>query len=118
MKSQTMMPPMSLSRSCRAISRVASRLVFRIVPFGILLSLVPSRVDVDRYERLSGLDDDISARTEDRLLLECRLKFLLDSVFVEERLGALVEPDTILELRSDALYVLADLIVDPPYRPP
>jgi hypothetical protein len=31
MKSQTMIPPTSRSRTCRAISRAASTLVFRIV---------------------------------------------------------------------------------------
>ena len=52
--------------------------------FRILLSLVPPRVDVDRYERLRGLDNDIAARREHRLLLERRLKFLFDSILVEE----------------------------------
>jgi hypothetical protein len=112
MKSQTMMPPTSRRRSCRAISRAASTLVFSDRLLGVLLAGVAPGVHVDRHERLGGLDDQVAAARQVAAPLEEVADLLLDAELVEQRYLLLVQLHAVDEFRRDPLQVLDDLVVD------
>ena len=111
MKSITMMPPMSRSRSCRTVSSAASRLVLRIVSSRLFLptnlpvltstAVSASVLSIVRYPPL-GQRDRAPQRRVDRPLQVVRL---------EERGLVAVELDLAQQLRRCPLDERDDLLV-------
>ena len=115
MKSMTMIPPMSRSRSWRATSSAASRLLRNTVSSRFDLPDVLARVDVDDRQRLGALDDERAPRGQPDLAVERLVQLLVDEVALEQRqvlgLGVVVL-DAVGELGVDREHVVADLVVE------
>ena len=110
-----MIPPMSRSRSWRATSSAASRLLRKTVSSRFDLPTFLPGVDVDHRERLGALDDERPARREPHLAVERLEQLLGDVEALEDReplLLGVVELDPIGELGRDRLDVAAGLLVE------
>jgi hypothetical protein len=92
MKSQTMMPPRSRSRICRAISltRLEVGLERDLLEVEAVAARL-ARVDVDGDQRLGLVEHDRATRGQVDAAREDALEVLLDAVGVEQRPGAVVE---------------------------
>ena len=78
----------------------------------LLLAREAAGVDVDRDQRLGGLDHDMATGLEPDLAAEGAVDLLLDAAVVEQRLLALVELQPIEQVGSDALHVALDLAMN------
>ena len=85
MKSMTMIPPMSRSRSWRATSSAASRLLRKTVSSRFDVPDVLAGVDVDDRQRLGPLDDQRAARRQPHLAVERLVQLLVDVEALEDR---------------------------------
>ena len=85
MKSMTMMPPMSRSRSCLAISIGGLEVVAEDGLLEARRADVLAGVDVDHGERLGVLDDERAARRQPHLAVERLVELLVDVVALEQR---------------------------------
>ena len=113
MKSTTMMPPMSRSRSCRTTSSAASRLFLvtvssRFPPEPVYLPVLTS---IDRH-RLGAVDDQRAAGRQVDLALQGLRDLLVDAVRGEDvgSAGEAVHPGG--EFRRDLLDVTAQRLPD------
>ena len=112
MKSMTIRPPRSRSRSWRAISSAASRLVRNAVS-----SMSPPlgrarRVDVDRDQRLGVVDHDRAAGGQGDLARVRGLDLVLDLEAREQRDVVLVELHALTLSGHHVLHELLRLLVD------
>ena len=109
MKSTTMMPPMSRSRSWRTISSAASRLLrvtvcSRLPPCPVNLP----GIDVDDRHRLGPIDHERTARRQVHLAVERLQELLVDPVLGEHVAGADPVLQPVGEVRCDATDVGAE----------
>ena len=106
MKSITMIPPMSRSRSWRTTSSAASRLFFVIVSSSrARLAAADERpgVDVDHRQRLGVVEDQVAAAGQVDPPGERRVDHLLDPERLEQRLVLLPQLDPVDHVRRGAL---------------
>ena len=105
MKSMTMMPPMSRSRSCRTdlVGGLGVDPGDRLLEAAFAAAGEAAAVDVDHRQRLGVVDDQVAARGQVDAAVEGRLDLLVDPPFLEQRLLALVELDPADQLRRGAL---------------
>ena len=106
---------MSRSRSWRAISSAASRLLLKTVSSRLEVPDVLARVHVDDRERLGVLDDERPARGQPDLAVQRLVELLVDVVLLEERepLGrGVVELDAVGQLGVEGAHVVPDLGVE------
>ena len=112
MKSITMMPPMSRSRSCRATSSAASRFVFVDGLLEVRLADGLAGVDVDDRHGLGALDEQVAARREPDLAVERLVDLLDDVVLLEHRQRALVHRDLRREVGATSRRYSVIFVVD------
>ena len=117
MKSMTMIPPMSRSRSWRTTSFTASRLFFVIVSSSRAPERLRARadeaagVDVDDGERLGVVEDEVAAGGQVDAAVERRADLGVDAVGLEQRLLLAVADDPLGHVRRGLLQVADDALV-------
>ena len=96
MKSTTMMPPISRSLSCRAISAAASRLTSRaLVSWCILLVHPVACVNIDHMQGFGMLNDQINTTFDGHGLAKGAFYLLIDAKVLKYRRLALVKLNNI-----------------------
>src|SRR6185295_17983196 len=77
----------------------------------VVLADEAAGVDVDRHQRLGGVDDDVAAGLEPHLGLQGRLDLLFDAELLEERRPLAEEPDLADQARLHLVEELDDALV-------
>jgi len=111
MKSITMIPPMSRSRSCRGISLRGEKIGLGGSSLPGPSSHVPTGVDVDRHQCLGLVDRDVAPLLQPYLAIEGFLDFPLDVELVKNGLFVPVKVDSGAQMRAERLEILLELFV-------